>query len=378
MATPTMYHPPITSLWTPAAMEATQGLIHARAYQHWRRYEFLLDDSFVADLQQEAWQAALSTTPNDARLCCKIDDACRAYLRYWRLGLRSIGSTTAPRTISKQLPMDHPTVTAERQRSPEMLPEPAAILREALRTIWDACTVPMQLVWCAQLMQNSLSLKRKDYRVMKLNEGKVSRARKALQYLAAHVLFAGMLLALLFWPLWSADASVNLSWNASVTPNVTGYRLYYGRASGAYDTVIDVGMSTTASVDGSLTVGATYFFAATAYNDFGESDYSNEASALIAPADTTPPTVQITSPGNGSTVPRKSSVSIIVNASDDRGVTSVSITVNGQTLCTDQTAPYSCLWNIPAPPNRSYTLQASAVDASGNSASSQPITVTSR
>jgi len=171
-------------------------------------------------------------------------------------------------------------------------------------------------------------------------------------------------LLLLLWTVSWADASVNLTWNAS--SGATGYRLHYGQSHGVYDTSIDVGPSTTASLNGSLTVDATYFFAATAYNSAGESDYSNEVSKLITAADVTPPTVSITSPAPGSTVSRKGLVTIQANASDNVSVVSVTIRVNGQALCSDQSAPYQCSWAVPAPPNRHYQLDATAADAAGN------------
>jgi hypothetical protein len=72
--------------------------------------------------------------------------------------------------------------------------------------------------------------------------------------------------------------SVTLVWNPSSDPNVTGYNIYHGPASRVYTNRVDVGGATNATVDG-LDLGATYFFAATAYNLLGmESDYSSEVS----------------------------------------------------------------------------------------------------
>ena len=60
----------------------------------------------------------------------------------------------------------------------------------------------------------------------------------------------------------TAAYPVTLAWGPSA--GATGYRLYYGLASQDYDTVLDTGPATGAGVDG-LTVGLTYYFAATAY-----------------------------------------------------------------------------------------------------------------
>jgi hypothetical protein len=77
--------------------------------------------------------------------------------------------------------------------------------------------------------------------------------------------------------------SITLGWDPSTEPAVVGYRLYVGSTSGAYSTVLDVGNATTATVPG-LTVGATYYFAATAYDALGmESPYSSEISCVVPP-----------------------------------------------------------------------------------------------
>lgn len=89
---------------------------------------------------------------------------------------------------------------------------------------------------------------------------------------------------------------------------------------------------------------------------------------FAAVADTTPPTVAITSPANGATVPRKSNVTITATANDNVGVTRVEFLVNGNLQCTDTTAPYSCVWRVPASMNRTHQLQARAFDAANNSA----------
>jgi thermitase len=90
-------------------------------------------------------------------------------------------------------------------------------------------------------------------------------------------------------------------------------------------------------------------------------------------ADTTPPTVNITSPVAGGTV--SGTVSVQVNASDNVGVASVKFYVDGMLVSTVASSPYSYSWNSATSPNGSHTLKAIAADASGNTAASQ-ITVT--
>jgi hypothetical protein len=70
--------------------------------------------------------------------------------------------------------------------------------------------------------------------------------------------------------------TLNLAWDG--VQGATGYRLYYGEASGQYPTVLDTGPATTASVGG-LVDGTCYYFVATALDADEESDVSNEVSA---------------------------------------------------------------------------------------------------
>ena len=83
--------------------------------------------------------------------------------------------------------------------------------------------------------------------------------------------------------------------------------------------------------------------------------------------DTAPPTVSITSPANGSTV--SGTVSIAVSASDNVGVSAVSLYVNGVLLNTFNSSPYNFSWNSSAAAAGTYTLMATAKDANGNSTS---------
>ncbi len=89
--------------------------------------------------------------------------------------------------------------------------------------------------------------------------------------------------------------------------------------------------------------------------------------------DTQPPTVSFASPANGATV--SGTITVQVSASDNIGVTSVTIAVDGATLCTLASAPYSCSWNTTTVANGAHTLSATAKDAAGNTGSAS-ITVT--
>jgi hypothetical protein len=71
-------------------------------------------------------------------------------------------------------------------------------------------------------------------------------------------------------------ADVTLAWDPNPEPSVQGYRVYYGKASGFYTNVLDVGNRTDCVIPG-LDAGTTYFLACTAYSATGdESNFSGE------------------------------------------------------------------------------------------------------
>jgi hypothetical protein len=78
-----------------------------------------------------------------------------------------------------------------------------------------------------------------------------------------------------------ADQTVTLAWDPSPDPEIAGYNVYYGSASGAYTNHVSVGNVTNATISG-LLKGGTYFFVVTSYNTSGlESDPSNEISYAV-------------------------------------------------------------------------------------------------
>lgn len=93
-----------------------------------------------------------------------------------------------------------------------------------------------------------------------------------------------------------------------------------------------------------------------------------QAAKTASTGDTTPPTVSLTAPTNGSTV--SGLVAVSVNASDNVGVSRVDLLVNGTKLASDTTAPYGFSWDSSKVPNGGATLVAYAYDAAGNYASS--------
>ncbi len=88
--------------------------------------------------------------------------------------------------------------------------------------------------------------------------------------------------ALFHIPFISYAAQVTLAWDPS-EGTVDGYIMHYGKASGEYDYSVNVGNFITCIISG-LQEGTKYYFAVTAYNDIGDSDYSNEV-AYTTPFD---------------------------------------------------------------------------------------------
>jgi hypothetical protein len=82
------------------------------------------------------------------------------------------------------------------------------------------------------------------------------------------------------------SAEVLLTWEPNSESDLAGYKIHYGTAGGEYTNVVDVGNVTDCTI-GSLEEGLTYYFAATAYDSFGnESAYNEEISLYIESEET--------------------------------------------------------------------------------------------
>jgi len=91
----------------------------------------------------------------------------------------------------------------------------------------------------------------------------------------------------------------------------------------------------------------------------------------------TPPSVAITSPVNGS-VHVKKLIGIQANATNGTSpIARVDFLVNGSVTCSDSAAPYTCSWNVPAAIGKTYQLQAKAYDSAGQVGTSSIVSVTS-
>jgi hypothetical protein len=92
--------------------------------------------------------------------------------------------------------------------------------------------------------------------------------------------------------------------------------------------------------------------------------------------DTVAPTVNLTSPDNGSRFDPASTVVMQASALDNIGVIKVEFFVDGSLKCSDTTAPYSC--NIKMPEGSDIKLTAKAHDAAGNVKESVVVTISNK
>lgn len=122
----------------------------------------------------------------------------------------------------------------------------------------------------------------------------------------------------------SSASSVVLQWDPNTEPDLAGYNVYYAPDTSALEGTapLVVQGGTTTTIDG-LDPTKSYRFAVTAFNAAGaESGFSN----VVAVAELSPPTVEITSPIDANSV--SGIVSINVNAADNIGVTKVEFYVD--------------------------------------------------
>ncbi len=198
----------------------------------------------------------------------------------------------------------------------------------------------------------------------------------------------------------SVPASTNACQSISITDTtsnngsaVAGASVtkYYRSADAVYDaTDILIGsreipqLAVGASSSGSTSVAVpcdttpgTYFVIARtdAYTVVAENNETNNIRYVtMTVADTTAPTVAITSPAANATI--GGTVTFTASASDNVRVSKVEFYVNGSLKGSDTTTPYSFSWNSKSVANGSYSITARAYDAAGNVTQSAAVVVT--
>lgn len=176
-------------------------------------------------------------------------------------------------------------------------------------------------------------------------------------------------------PLGASSVSGLVTVGVTATDNVGVSRVEL-RVNGAL-LATDTSAPYTFSFDSAVLRNGTVSLVATAYDAAGNAGISPTVSLSVVNtllADTTPPTVSITNPANGSSVSGQQTVQ--VSAADNAGAAGIQQTlyVDGVKVATATGGSLSFKWNTQRLSSGSHTLQAVARDAAGNS-SSQIITV---
>ena len=173
---------------------------------------------------------------------------------------------------------------------------------------------------------------------------------------------------------YSAAQTVTIAATASDNVGVVRVEFYSNGALASTDTTAPYShaWSITSTNNGS------HSWTAKAFDAAGKNRTSSPVGVTvnIAAADTTKPTVSITSPASGASYTTAQTVTINASASDNVGVSRVDF-YDGATLKgSDTTAPYSYAWSITSTDNGSHSWTARAFDAAGNTTTSGAVSLT--
>jgi len=170
-------------------------------------------------------------------------------------------------------------------------------------------------------------------------------------------------------PSCATPTSISTTWSPSTdNVRVSGYRLFRGGTS--------IGTTTETSFTFTgLTCATAYDLGVEAFDEAGNASVRATLSSSTLACDTTPPTVAIGSPGEGATV--YGTVPVTATAVDDDAVAGVQFRVDGAPVGPEVTVPpFRIDWNTHAALPGAHALTAVARDASGNTTTSETVTVT--
>ena len=158
----------------------------------------------------------------------------------------------------------------------------------------------------------------------------------------------------------TSSTEINVFWTASpASENVTSYNL---RRDGSQ---VFTGLTGTNYFINTLTPNTTYTFEVQAVNSNGPSDWSAPASVTTAPA------IPVTPTNVAAQVASSSQINVSWDPSV--GTASYNLRINGSNVITGVTSPYQAK-NLTA--NTTYTFEVQAVNASGASGWSTPVSAT--
>ena len=125
---------------------------------------------------------------------------------------------------------------------------------------------------------------------------------------------------------------------------------------------------TTLAASSSCTINVTFtptgYGARTATLTVTDSAGTQTSTLTGTGTDITPPTTQITAPANNATV--SGTVTVTATASDNVGVTSIQIYIDGSQVASGTTSPLNYSWNTTNATNGTHTIYSKAFDAAGN------------
>ena len=167
-----------------------------------------------------------------------------------------------------------------------------------------------------------------------------------------------------------SDTQVTLTWSDN-SSNETGFRLERSANGTNWTEFAVVGSNIASFTDTGLTASTTYQYRVRAYNSNGNSSYSNISSATtssatttVAVIDTTAPTVSILNPAGGAKV--SGTVAINVTASDNFGIKSLKLYIDGKLVSSSSASSLSYSWNARKASAGTHTISSQAADPSNN------------
>ncbi len=165
------------------------------------------------------------------------------------------------------------------------------------------------------------------------------------------------------------SGTVVISFSATDNTGVAGITV----TAGATTLCSLAGTATSCSWNTTLVPNGSYTITVTARDAAGNTQTAS-VGVSVNNADTTPPVLTVTTPAAGATVSGTTTVSF--SAKDNVGVTAITVSANGVTICSVTGSATSCAWNTTNLANGSYTVTVTARDAAGNNqAVSRGVTV---
>lgn len=168
-----------------------------------------------------------------------------------------------------------------------------------------------------------------------------------------------------------SSSSVKLTWTDNAT-NETGFQVQRSVDGVNWTLIATLASNTVSFADSGLSAATQYYYQVYAYNSIGNSAFSNSVStktSAAAVADTTAPVVTISNP-KANAVVASPNQSISVSASDNVSISSLKLYIDKALVGSANTGSLSYSWNTKKLAAGSHTITATALDPSGNSATS--------